>query len=170
MTELMVGTKKGLFALEGDAGGAFEVTARAFAGEPVENAVRDPRSGRVHRLGDSPFYGPKLWFADDPGGRVGAGERRRAARRAATSRSSASGRSRPARPTACCTPAAIPACCSRAATAGGAGSSTAACGSTRRRPDWQPGGGGLCLHSIATWPGDPDRLAVGVSAAGVWLP
>jgi photosystem II stability/assembly factor-like uncharacterized protein len=27
----------------------------------------------------------------------------------------------------------------------------------------------LCLHSIATWPGEPDRLAVGVSAAGVWL-
>nr|MDQ3937029.1 exo-alpha-sialidase [Actinomycetota bacterium] len=26
-----------------------------------------------------------------------------------------------------------------------------------------------CLHSIATWPGDPGRLAVAVSAAGVWL-
>ena len=38
---------------------------------------------------------------------------------------------------------------------------------TRQR--WQPGGGGLCLHSIAPWPGDPDRLAVAISAAGVWL-
>src|SRR5436190_14145694 len=37
------------------------------------------------------------------------------------------------------------------------------------RPKWQPGGGGLCLHSIVTWPGDPDRLALAVSAAGVWL-
>ena len=37
------------------------------------------------------------------------------------------------------------------------------------RPDWQPGGGGLCLHSISTWPGDPDKLAVAVSAAGIWL-
>jgi photosystem II stability/assembly factor-like uncharacterized protein len=37
------------------------------------------------------------------------------------------------------------------------------------RPKWQPGGGGLCLHSICTWPGDPDRLAVAVSAAGMWL-
>ena len=27
----------------------------------------------------------------------------------------------------------------------------------------------MCLHSIATWPGEPDRLAVGISAAGVWL-
>jgi photosystem II stability/assembly factor-like uncharacterized protein len=37
------------------------------------------------------------------------------------------------------------------------------------RPHWQPGGGGLCLHSICTWPGDPDKLAVAVSAAGMWL-
>ena len=37
------------------------------------------------------------------------------------------------------------------------------------RPHWQPGGGGLCLHSICTWPGDPSKLAVAVSAAGMWL-
>jgi photosystem II stability/assembly factor-like uncharacterized protein len=37
------------------------------------------------------------------------------------------------------------------------------------RPAWQPGAGGLCLHSIATWPGDPSRLALAISAVGVWL-
>ena len=37
------------------------------------------------------------------------------------------------------------------------------------RPNWMPGGGGLCLHSIAPWPGEPDRLALGISAVGVWL-
>jgi photosystem II stability/assembly factor-like uncharacterized protein len=37
------------------------------------------------------------------------------------------------------------------------------------RPSWQPGAGGLCLHSIATWPGDTRRLALGISAVGVWL-
>jgi photosystem II stability/assembly factor-like uncharacterized protein len=37
------------------------------------------------------------------------------------------------------------------------------------RPHWMPGGGGLCLHTIVPWPGDPDRVAVAVSAAGVWL-
>jgi photosystem II stability/assembly factor-like uncharacterized protein len=37
------------------------------------------------------------------------------------------------------------------------------------RGDWKPGGGGLCLHSIVTWPDEPDRLAVAISAAGVWL-
>jgi photosystem II stability/assembly factor-like uncharacterized protein len=30
-------------------------------------------------------------------------------------------------------------------------------------------GGGLCLHSICTWLDDLDKLAVAVSAAGMWL-
>src|SRR5258708_14695805 len=68
MTELLVGTKKGLFVLEGAPGAPFEVTARAFAGEPVEYALRDPRTGRVLASVTSPFYGPKLWYAEDPAG------------------------------------------------------------------------------------------------------
>ena len=42
MTEILVGTKKGLFVLEGPAGGPFAVSARAFAGEPVESALIQP--------------------------------------------------------------------------------------------------------------------------------
>src|SRR6476646_11319160 len=68
MTELLLGTKKGLFALEGEPGAPFAVRARAFAGEPVEYAMRDPRSGRVLASVTSAFYGPKLWYADDPAG------------------------------------------------------------------------------------------------------
>ena len=67
MTELLVGTKKGLFALQGD-DGAFEITARAFAGEPVEFAMRDPRSGRYLACVTSAFYGPKIFVTDDPAG------------------------------------------------------------------------------------------------------
>jgi photosystem II stability/assembly factor-like uncharacterized protein len=37
------------------------------------------------------------------------------------------------------------------------------------RPEWNPGNGGLCLHTIAPWPGDPGRLLVAISAVGVWL-
>ena len=47
MTELLLGTRKGLFALKGEPGSPFDVTARAFAGEPVEYALRDTRSGLV---------------------------------------------------------------------------------------------------------------------------
>jgi photosystem II stability/assembly factor-like uncharacterized protein len=35
-------------------------------------------------------------------------------------------------------------------------------------PSWQPGAGGLCLHTILTHPTDPDELLVAISAAGVF--
>lgn len=35
------------------------------------------------------------------------------------------------------------------------------------RKDWQPGAGGLCLHSILVDPRSPKRLHVGISAVGV---
>ena len=68
MTEVLVGTKKGLFVLEGEPDAGYEVTGRAFAGEPVEYALRDPRSGRLLAAVSSPFYGPKVFFTDDPAG------------------------------------------------------------------------------------------------------
>jgi hypothetical protein len=46
-------------------------------------------------------------------------------------------------------------------------------------PSWQPGAGGMCLHTIMLDPGDPERIFVAISAAGAfrsddagksWLP
>jgi photosystem II stability/assembly factor-like uncharacterized protein len=36
------------------------------------------------------------------------------------------------------------------------------------KPDWQPGGGGLILHTIVAHPSDERQLWVGISAAGVF--
>ena len=36
------------------------------------------------------------------------------------------------------------------------------------RERWQPGGGGLCLHTVVTDPGDPDRIWVAISTGGVY--
>jgi hypothetical protein len=36
------------------------------------------------------------------------------------------------------------------------------------RSKWGPGAGGLCLHTIAQDPSNPDRMYVGISAAGVF--
>src|SRR5262249_45003679 len=65
---LLVGTKKGLFVLSGDEPDAFRITTRAFAGDVVEFAVRDRRSGRYFASVTSGFYGPRLMFTDDPSG------------------------------------------------------------------------------------------------------
>ncbi len=35
-------------------------------------------------------------------------------------------------------------------------------------PDWQPGAGGMCLHTILQHPTDPNRLFVAISAAGAF--
>jgi hypothetical protein len=35
-------------------------------------------------------------------------------------------------------------------------------------PDWQPGAGGLCLHTILLDPTSPERMYVGISAVGTW--
>ena len=168
MTELVVGTKKGLFALEGEPGGRFEVTARAFAGEPVENAIRDPRSGRVIASVTSPFYGPKLWIADDPAGEweqasgVGLPEGGEAALERIWTIV-------PGEADGLLYAGGDPGVLFESRDGGVTWELNRGLWDHPTRADWQPGGGGLCLHSIATWPGDPDRLAVAVSAAGVWL-
>jgi photosystem II stability/assembly factor-like uncharacterized protein len=38
----------------------------------------------------------------------------------------------------------------------------------RTGPNWQPGAGGMCLHTILQDPSDPKRLHVAISAAGVF--
>lgn len=36
------------------------------------------------------------------------------------------------------------------------------------RKEWQPGGGGLCLHTIVQDPADHDRMLIAISAAGAY--
>ena len=91
MTEVLVGTKKGLFVLEGDVGSGFEVTARAFPGQAVEYAMRDPRNGPLPRVGDLVVLRRPDLGRRRPGGRVAGGGGNRAARRRATPRSRGSG-------------------------------------------------------------------------------
>jgi hypothetical protein len=167
MTELLVGTRKGLFVLEGEPGSAFAVTGRAFAGDPVEYACRDPRSGRVLASVTSPFYGPKIFYTDDLAGEW----------------QEASGVKLPGRDDALVRIWVIvtaeadgvvyaggdPGVLFESRDGGASWELNRALWKHPTRPKWQPGAGGLCLHSIVTWPGEPDRLAVGISAAGVWL-
>ena len=168
MTELLIGTRKGLFALEGDPHTGFEVKTRAFAGEPVEYAMRDPRSGRLIASVTSAFYGPKLWYADDPSdewrqaegialpeGGESALERVWVIVAGEDERSLYAGGD--------------PGVLFQSRDGGATWELNRALWEHPTRPSWQAGGGGLCLHSIVPWPGDPDRLALGISAAGVWL-
>ena len=168
MTELLVGTKKGLFVLEGEPGAPFDVRARAFAGEPVEYALRDPRSGRMLASVTSPFYGPKIFYADDP-----AGEWRQAEGVELPSGADAALERVwvivPGEADGLVYAGADPGTLLVSRDGGATFELNRGLWEQPSRPQWQPGAGGLCLHSISTWPGDPERLAIAISAAGVWL-
>jgi photosystem II stability/assembly factor-like uncharacterized protein len=168
MTELLVGTRKGLFVLVGEPGGPFDVSARAFAGEPVEYAMRDPRTGRVIASVTSAFYGPKVWYTDRLDGewQQASGVALPEGGEAALERiwvivaGEADGT---------LYAGGDPGVLFESRDGGASWELNRGLWEEPRRRSWQPGGAGLCLHSIATWPGDPERLAVGISAAGVWL-
>jgi molybdopterin converting factor small subunit len=167
--ELLVGTRKGLFVLRGPRGGPMGEVARRFGGQVVEFAVRDRRTGRYFASVTHGQYGPRLYFSDDP---------------LAERWEQASG---PAFPEG--TDAALvriwviqageepgvlwagsdPGALFKSMDDGATWSLNRGLWDEPSRPSWEPGAGGLCLHSIATWPGDPSRMAVGISAAGVWL-
>lgn len=38
-----------------------------------------------------------------------------------------------------------------------------------QRPQWMPGGGGLCLHTILLDPADPNRIRIAVSTGGMYV-
>lgn len=169
MTELIVGTKKGLFVLEGEPGSGFEVKARAFAGEPVDFAMRDRRTGRLLVTVTSPFYGPKIFYTDgDPdeeweqaqGVAVPEGGDEALERIWVIACGEADGT---------LYAGGDPGVLFESHDGGASWDINAGLWEQPSRPHWQPGGGGLCLHSICTWPGNPDKLAVAVSAAGMWL-
>ena len=174
MTELLVGTKKGLFVLDGQPGAAFEVRARAFAGEPVEYAMRDPRTDRLLASVTSAHYGPKVWYAEDPSGEweqapgVALPEGGDAALERiwviVDGEDDGDGTGK-----ATLYAGGDPGVLFESTDGGASWELNRGLWEHPTRPSWEPGGGGLCLHSIVPWPGDADRLALGISAAGVWL-
>jgi len=168
MRELLVGTKKGLFVLRGDVDDGFRVLTRAFEGDVVEFAARDPRSGRYFASVTSGFYGPRLMWTDDPAGDW------RAAKGPAFPEGSDTSLDRiwvvtPGEADGVLYAGVAPAALFASTDGGESWALNEPLWRQRQDGDWQPGFGGLALHSICPWPGEPDKLAVGVSAAGVWI-
>jgi len=168
MPELLVGTRKGLFVLRGNGPGDFDLAVRAFAGTTVEYAMRDRRSGRYFASVTSGFYGPRLMHTMDPADgweqADGIGfpqdddvslERIWVVRQGEAPEQLWAGSD--------------PAALWESNDGGLRWTRNDALWQQRIDGDWQPGLGGLALHSICTWPGEPQNLAIAVSAAGVWL-
>ena len=166
--EVLVGTSKGLFVLRGPRGGRMELAARHFPGVTVEYATRDPRSGIYYASVTSMHFGPRVWITKDvegeweqTGGPAFPDDAGDAVERIWVITPG----ERDGEVWAGVAPAAL----FRSGDGGRTWELNRALWNDPSRKEWQPGAGGMCLHSICPWPGEPDRLAIGISAAGVWL-
>ncbi|HEX6230172.1 MAG TPA: MoaD/ThiS family protein [Actinomycetota bacterium] len=166
--EVLVGTRKGLFVLRGPRGGPMGVASRAFPGSAVEYAIRDPRSGRYLASVTHGQFGPRVFAAEDPTGewqqtdgpRFPEGEDASVERIWVIT---------PGEEDGLLYAGVDPAALFVSRDGGTTWVLNRGLWDQPSRPEWTPGAGGLCLHSICPWPGDQARLAVGISSVGVWL-
>lgn len=165
--ELLVGTKKGLFVLRGARGGRLRVLTRRFAGQTVDYACRDRRTGTYFAAVTHGQFGPHLYFTDDPQAewQEAEGPAFPADTEAAVSRIWLI---EPGVEDGVLWAGVAPAALFRSPDNGRSWQLNRALWDHPTRPQWEGGLGGLALHSICPWPGEPTRLAVGISAAGVW--
>jgi photosystem II stability/assembly factor-like uncharacterized protein len=166
--ELYIGTKKGAFILESDGSrSAWSVRGPFCENWAIHHMMRSPADGALYAAGGNAWYGPSVWRSTDDG--------------ATWAQSSAGltygdGEDDPKVTTiwnltqsnGTLYAGVEPAGLFRSEDGGTTWSHVAGLREHWTRPDWQPGNGGLCLHSIVPHPTDRDRLWVGISAVGAF--
>jgi photosystem II stability/assembly factor-like uncharacterized protein len=163
---LLVGTRKGAFVLESDpARTDWSVRGPLCEGMPIHDVVHDAATGRTYAAGGSPWYGATVFASDDL---------------LATWTQSSAGLSYPDGQDPVTTVWSLqpvngsvfagvePAGLFRSDDAGANWRHVEGLTNHPSRPEWQPGNGGLCLHTIVPHPTDHDRMWVGISAVGVF--
>ena len=164
---LLVGTRKGLFVLEGDSKReSWDVRGPLCDGWPMHDAIYDAKSGAIFAGGGSNWYGPAVWRSDDLGktwthsseGLTYGDD----AEKVTTIWSLATG------PGGAMYAGVEPAGLFRSGDGGATWSHVEGLTNHPSRPEWQPGNGGLILHSIVPSPDDADRVWVGISSVGAF--
>src|SRR3990172_3623548 len=165
-TTLLIGTPKGAFILDGDASRRdWQLRGPLCDGWPIHDISVEPVGGAILAGGASPWYGPAVWRSDDAG-----------ATWAHSSEGLTYGDDGPKLTTIWNVTAAggaiyagvEPAGLFRSVDGGTTWSHVEGLTNHPTRPEWQPGNGGLILHSIVPHPTDGDRLWVGISAVGAF--
>jgi hypothetical protein len=176
MTEtlVLIGTAKGLFSLRsGDGRATFDIAGPELAGEEVYSTCIDTRSAtpRLFAGSVSMHWGPIVRRSDDVGATWT--EQERAALSFPADTGAALNRVWQLTPGGPDEPEVVyagvePAALFRSEDGGHSFELVRGLWDHPHRPQWEPGGGGLCMHTVLVHPDDPDRLLIAVSAAGVY--
>jgi hypothetical protein len=171
---VLVGTTKGLFALRsGAARDRWELVGPWFRGEQIAAAVLDCRGGRTRLLvgATSSHWGPSVYRSDDLGATWVEPEPDTLTFPESTG--AAVARVWQLQPAGGAQPDVVfagvePAALFRSDDGGQSFRLDESLWAHPHRSQWQPGGGGLCLHTILPDPAGGPRLGVAVSAAGFY--
>lgn len=166
MVHILVGTKKGVFILDGDAGRRSWSLRGPFCETwPINHVVADPRNGTLYAAGGNEWFGPAIWKSTDLGASW-------------THSSKGIAYDEGEEPVASGWSVAVadgaiyagvqPAGLFRSDDCGETWTHVRGLRDHPTRPEWSPGGAGLILHSLLVDPADPRRIWVGISAAGVF--
>ncbi len=171
---VLVGTTKGLFALR--AGPDRRTWTRSgpwFPGEEIAAAALDTRGGRNRLLvgAMSWHFGPSVYTSDDLGGTWR--EPEPTTLRFPDDTGASVARVWQLMPAAASQPDVVyagvePAALFRSDDGGASFSLVRELWDHPHRQQWQPGGGGLCLHTIVPDPAGGPRMGIAVSAAGFY--
>lgn len=163
---ILVGTKKGAFILESGAERqSWQLRGPFCETWPMNHVIADAASGTIYGGGGNAWFGPAVWKSTDLG---------------ATWTHSSAGLAyaageEPIKAVWSLAPGAgtlyagvEPAGLFRSDDGGQSWRHIAGLRDHPSRPHWQPGGGGLILHSLVLHPSDPRHLWVAISTAGVF--
>jgi photosystem II stability/assembly factor-like uncharacterized protein len=165
-TLLLVGTRKGAFILESDAERRrWAARGPLCEGWPIHDISVDATTGALLAGGGSPWYGAAVWRSDDLGDTW-----------THSSEGLTYGDDGPKIPTVWNVAAAHgaiyagvePAGLFRSEDGGATFQHVVGLRDHPSRPSWQPGNGGLILHTITAHPTDRERMWVGISAVGTF--
>jgi len=171
---LLVGTMKGAFVFRSDKSRRkWEMDGPHFRGEAVYALLHDTRAGRPRTFAatNSMHWGPSVRSSDDYGRTWTTGEGRSVRFPEDTGRAVAQiwqlAPGRTATPdTLYC--GVEPAALFESRDGGQTWAPNQGLLNHEHQPKWQPGGGGLCLHTIVLDPSDPRRMLIAISTGGVY--
>jgi len=168
---VMVGTRKGAFVMDSDvARSDWDVRGPYLEGQNVMHMAYDPRSGIMFAAVGDPWFGSRISRSRDLGQTWDEPETGPTFPVETGLKLEKVWNVTPGRPEE---PGVVyagvePAALFKSTDDGATWEFQPALNDHPSRPEWQPGAGGLCLHTIVLDPTDLQRMYVGISAAGVF--